>query len=710
MIESYVKTKQGKKPIKAYMIDEIPDMILNFKPLQRNHKVINYGSKFMCLDTETSKTDILTGWVYQWAVKFGDIYIYGRKPSEIIDMFTILAERYSLSENKRIICYIHNASYDLQYLKHYLYKYDPMTKFFAIDAHNIIICDILGFRIICSYKLTNLSLAALSNNYSETFVKAVGEIDYNITRFQDSELGFNDWFYMFSDVAAQYDGINGYLKMQGYNYAFEAPLTSTGFVRTNCRKAARKDESWRETFRNTSLSLEQYNLLRQAFMGGACIASHVFSGVTVRSDKLRHKDFTSSYPARQMLDYFPIGAPNWYGEVDSINELEALCETYCCCFILTLYNVHIKKGVTAPYIPSSKCIHKEKELKLNGKIVKADTLSIIVCELDYKWIKRQYTYDEDRVYIDKMLIFERGKLPEWLRNEVFTYFKNKTSLKKKNPLLYMKSKNMLNGIYGMTATSIIRDTYQMNDEKILTKQPKDIDQQTSELNKYYNNYNSFMQYQAAVWTTAHARDALFTMITMTGDREYNDNENNLTDIYKNFLYCDTDSVFYIETAENKERMQKYIDICRDRAVSGGAEYEGQCLGLPTDEPAIRAFRALHSKCYAMEELNDNGEYELQVVIAGIPKKAIRWIDGKPIEKTNAEELQSIDNLEDGFIFKHCGGVRCVYNERFPEVIDINGHETEIASSAIIDNIEKEISNTMYTNGANYECLNIVQET
>ena len=76
--------------------------------------------------------------------------------------------------------------------------------------------------------------------------------------------------------------------------------------------------------------------------------------------------------------------------------------------------------------------------------------------------------------------------------------------------------------------------------------------------------------------------------------------------------------------------------------------------------------------------------------------------------TNAEELKSIDNLEDGFIFRHCGGVRCIYNERVPEVIDINGHITELSSSAIIENIEKEISNTMYTNGVNYECLNIVQ--
>lgn len=708
MINSTVKTKQGQQKIKAYSVDEIPQAIVNFEPLQRNHKIAYYGTKFLCLDTETSKRDLLTGWIYQWAVKFGSIYIYGRKPTEIIDMFSTLAERYKLNESKRLIVYIHNASYDLQYLKHYLYQYDPMTKFFAIDAHNIIICDILGFRIICSYKLTNLSLAALSANYSEKYIKAVGEIDYNLTRYQDTELNDNDWLYMFSDVAAQYDGILGYLKMQGYKYAHEAPLTSTGFVRTNCRKAAKRDKEWRNMFKRTSLQLEQYNLIRQAFMGGACICSFVYSGVTVRSDKLRHKDFTSSYPARQLLDYFPTGAPSWYGEVESVKELDLLCREYCCCFILTLTNVHIKKGVTAPYIPSSKCIHLENALKLNGKVVKASSLSIVVCELDYKWIKRQYTFDVTQVYVDKMLIFERGKLPEWLRDEVFEYFKNKTTLKKSNPLLYMKSKNMLNGIYGMTATAIIRDKYEMNDNKMLEKHPLNEDERATELNKYYNNYNNFMPYQAAVWTTAHARDALFSMIEATGD---NDGiESDLSNTYKNFLYCDTDSVFYIETPENKPRMEEYTKECQQRAIEAGAEYQGNFLGAPTDEPALRAFRGLHSKCYAMEEMNDNGEYELNVVIAGIPKKAIRWINGEPVTMTNAEELKSIDNLEDGFIFRHCGGVRCVYNERVPEAVDINGHMTELSSSAIIENIEKEISNTMYTNGANYDCLNIVQNS
>lgn len=694
MIESHVKTKEGCEPIIAYTPHEVNLSLLTFKPLQRNHKIIKYATDYAVLDTETSHTDILTGWVYQWAVKIKKTYIYGRTPEELIELLNIIAERYKLGEKKRLIIYIHNASYDLQYLKHYLRSYDPKAQFLAIDPHSIIICDILGFRILCSYKLTNLSLAALAKNYAKTYDKAVGEIDYNVVRYQDQELTQEDWFYMFSDVAAQDDGIRGYLETMGYKYAFEAPFTSTGFVRTSCRKAAKGAEDWREEFLKGRLTLEMYNLCRWAFMGGVCIASFMYANHTIRSDKLRHVDFTSSYPARQYLDYAPTGAPSWYGEIDDRDEFEDLLGEYCCIFELTLFDVKIKKGVTAPCIPSSKCIGLINPLRLNGKIVSADQLIIAVTELDYKWIRKQY--DARDMKVDKMLTFKRGVMPDWLKEEVFTYFSNKCTFDDSNPLR-AKSKALLNSIYGMTATAIIRDEYEIDAEGCFNKKLYDdpAAEQQKKLDKYYRSYNSFMPYQYAVYTTAWARDALYTMIECVG--------------YENFLYCDTDSVFYIETPENAEKMQKYTLYCKERAISAGAFVGNKYLGLPEDEPPIRAFRALHSKCYAMEEFNKKtGEYELQVVIAGIPKKSTKWFDGKPVTISNAEELGSIDALKDGFVFKHNGGTRCVYNEQLPEVRIINGHKTEIASSAIIDSIEKEISDTMWT-VENGFLLNVQQE-
>ena len=322
-----------------------------------------------------------------------------------------------------------------------------------------------------------------------------------------------------------------------------------------------------------------------------------------------------------------------------------------------------------------------------------------VCELDYKWIKQQYNYDPDAVYIDHMMIFSRGSAPEWLKREVMKYFENKCT-KKSDPLLYAKSKAHLNSVYGMTATAILRDEYEFcvsdpehpeNVGQFIHKEYKTEEEKIAadlkKLNKYYKSYNSFMPYQLAVWTTAHARDALYTMIETVG--------------YENFLYCDTDSVFYKRTPENVAAMERYRESCRERARAAGAFFGDKYLGEPTPEESIRAFRSLHAKCYAVEELNSKtGRYELKVTIAGIPKKATRWIDGDGfrvrVTKTNAEELGRIGNLENGFTFHYCGGTRCIYNEQEPEVVDIEGHRTEVSSSAVIDNIDKVISDRMYS--------------
>ena len=698
MIASRVKTKDGYEDIIAYKSREVRLPVLNFIKIRRGKKNYKFASTFMVLDTETSHVDETAGWVYQWAIKLKGVYLYGRTPSELVETLRDICENYHLNDERKIVLYIHNASYDIQYLKHFFKRFDPFLKIMTTDTHAVLYVDMFGFKIYCSYRMTGLSLAKLSEVYATTYVKAVGEIDYNIVRYQDSELGANDWEYMFSDVASQYDGIQGYLRAMGYDYAIKAPMTSTGFVREDCREASRTDKAWRKEFQKGKLELQQYNLLRWAFMGGVCIANFMYAGETVRECerfKIGHTDFRSSYPAQQMINYFPEGAPTWYGTVESMAEFKDLLDTYCCIFQLTMEDVHINAGVTAPCIPSSKCIGLVDPVRMNGKIVYARRLTIAVTEIDFKWISEQYHADGG-IKVSNMLIFNRGKMPEWLKGEIMKYFEGKCTLKNTDPVLYMRSKACLNSIYGMTATALVREEYETDDD--LVYHPKKyfedgtdeevqdsimLDVNQKQLDKYYRSYNSFLPYQYSLYTTSWARNALYEMITAIG--------------YDNFLYCDTDSAFYISTPEVEERLEKYRMDCIERAKAAGAYIGDQYLGEPTKEPPIRAFRALHAKCYAMEEFNKKtGDYQLQVVVAGIPKKTQKWIDGVPIVKTNAEELESIDNLADGFIFSHNGGTRCVYIEQKPEMVDINGHMTELASAAIISNIEKVIGENMWT--------------
>lgn len=269
-------------------------------------------------------------------------------------------------------------------------------------------------------------------------------------------------------------------------------------------------------------------------------------------------------------------------------------------------------------------------------------------------------------------------------------------MKKSDPRLYMASKGKLNSIYGMSSTAILRPLYEADDDLIIDRKDVSIDKQIEDINHFYKSYNSFMPYQLGIYTTAHARDALMQMVEAVG--------------YENFVYCDTDSVFYIKTPEAEKRLQEMNGRIMERAISAGAYIGDNILGYATDEAPIRRFKALHAKCYAAEELNDKtGEYELHVTIAGIPKKTTKWINGEPVTVSNAEELGSLEALADGFMFRHNGGIRCIYVEDDLHVESINGHMTEYASAAIIENIEKKISDTMYTLDEDYSFLYIQQE-
>lgn len=679
MIKSKVRTKEGTEDITAYSFNEVDFSDLKFSKRRRNKRIYLYADEYAVLDTETSHDSTERAWIYQWAFMIGYTYVYGRKPSEFIALLHKLRDRYELNDMKKIIIYVHNLSYDLQYLKHYLKEYDENIEIFATDSHTMLIVDVFGFRFLCSYKLSNMSLDLFSRSYAEKYLKAVGEIDYTKIRYQDTDLTDDDWFYMFSDVASQHDAIRNYLQVNGFKKAFMAPYTSTGFVRTDSRKASEKEPGYRRRFARMALRLDQYKLLQQAFQGGLTIASFLYAGQTVTNDagRILHKDFNSSYPARQMMDYFPIGKPFWYGEIESRKELEFLLNKYCCCFVLHIENLRIRPGVTAPCIPASKCIYLSGDLRMNGKLVYADEMHIAVTEIDYKWIRKQYT--GENMKITNMLCMKRGAAPDWLKGRIMKYYHNKCTLKKSDPRLYQCSKGLLNGIYGMSATRICRDSYAADPDMIL--QPKKEDEQ-KQLSKYYRSFNSFMPYQFGVWTTAHARDALLTMIEAAG--------------YENFLYCDTDSIFYISTPDGEKRLAAMNAAIKERAIKAGAYDGDNVLGLAADEPEIKRFRALHAKCYAMEEMTPDGGVDFKVTIAGIPKRTTKYIDGEKVTISNAEELGDIDRLQDGFVFRHNGGTRSIYIEDIPRTEIINGHKTELASACIIENIEKEINDTMYS--------------
>ena len=155
--------------------------------------------------------------------------------------------------------------------------------------------------------------------------------------------------------------------------------------------------------------------------------------------------------------------------------------------------------------------------------------------------------------------------------------------------------------------------------------------------------------------------------------------------YENFLYADTDSAFYLSTPEIDKRLTEYNARIHTAAMEHGAYItleDGTVKAYDKfdyDETEnITEFVFLHAKAYSYI---DNGK--LKCVIAGVPDIT----DGV----TREEELGSIENFKSSFVFRINGGTRAIYNESLPHKIIENGYEIELASSCLIEDTEKTLS-------------------
>lgn len=649
-------------------------------------------SEFIALDTETAHNhdeDNPVGWVYQWCFAIGDDIVIGRTPSELMDALERVTSHVGADEHNHIICYVHNLSYDITYLSKFLTARFGSAKMLAIANHKFITYTVGGLEFRCSYKLSNRSLEKFGADLNTKHRKLVGAIDYDIIHTQQEELSPIDWDYQIEDVLTLQECIKKQLSIYNDTTA-TVPLTSTGYVRRECRKHYREDRRNRKRFLNGRINAHVYALLRRAFAGGLTHGNRFYMEETIEG-KIAHRDFTSHYPSCQKCFDFPIGRFALYSSGGcSLETLEELKKNNCILCEIFLRNPHIKsRKITLPVISSAKAYEGAlSRLKIdadNGRILNAEGLfSLVVTELDLYWILRQYDYTE--LYIGEVYIAKRGKLPKYMRDSVDEFFFGKSDVKEKIKqeqdedkkaeleLDLMKKKNALNGIYGMSATQLIRDSFEIDEAgNWSTKTPDD---PQKELTKYFSSENSFVLYQWGVWTTATARYELLFYICDV--------------IEKNgglFLYADTDSCFYLtddkveEAVENENVRRRSLGDERGYYIdteNGKRVYYNQF----TFEEFSEEFRFVHAKCYAYVSKG-----RLKCVIAGVSP-----YEDATRKYSREEELGEIDNLADGFVFRRCGGTKALYDDARPigEYYH-NGQKQEVASACIITKTEKTIN-------------------
>ena len=277
-----------------------------------------------------------------------------------------------------------------------------------------------------------------------------------------------------------------------------------------------------------------YLQLKQAFMGGFTHANAEYSGKVLKD--VSSVDFGSSYPSVMITEKYPMSKPIPVN-VTSIRELKKLMIDYAVLFDIRLEGVQSKIN-QENYISESKCLNLEKPILNNGRVHKADVLEMTITDIDFRIIEQTYNYQNIKVKNVKK--FYKNYLPKEIIKSILDLYQDKTELKgvQGKEVEYMLSKGMLNSVYGMSVTDIVKDNhvYSGNSWDI---ESVDIDK---EIDKHNKSKNRFLYYAWGVWVTAYARYNLWTGILALGD---------------DYVYSDTDSIKLLNYSDHLEYFEKY---------------------------------------------------------------------------------------------------------------------------------------------------------
>lgn len=655
----------------AYHWNEFPFDILK-KDIVKSGKHKMYQRHPMTFDIETSKIPAddeghYQAFMYIWQVCIEGNVVFGRRWEELQEFMQKVVDAYKLSEEERVVVYVHNLSFEFQFIQDYFKFVDV----FAMASRSILTAKTAHLEFRCSYKLSNMSLAKFIENTPNTLhYKGIDDLDYATVRTPDTQLTEVEYGYCFNDVKGLYECVMELLKED--NIA-TIPLTSTGYVRRDCRHAMNKNKNNRKMFLRSRLTLLQYKLLRECFRGGNTAGDRYLTNLILK--KVGSYDLSSSYPFQMIAREYPLGKWN-YGVIPDIKTLDEYNRKYCTIARYTFRNIRLRDEKPIPYIPQSKCLALGDDREIyNGRILHADFLTISMTNIDLDIVREQYDYDE--IAVEEFHYSRKGLLPKELRDTIMYYFEKKSKLKgdEEHYYEYMKSKNKLNSIYGMTVTNILNTEIEYHDGEYTEKKMTEEEMQEA-LDKYYKNHRSFLNYSWGVFVTAYARRELEDGLNIAG---------------LDTIYCDTDSVKYIgnhdrEFEEYNERLNKE---CEERGIKNYAEVNGKrfYMGIFDKEKGYDEFITLGAKKYAFLQ---NGR--LGITVSGLSKKK------------GAEELEKKGGLrrfQRNEVFYNSGRTIAQYNSA--EVHDITVDECTFSTASNL-----AIVDTTYTLGISDTMLDIIE--
>ena len=608
---------------------------------------------------------------YHWQLQCGLEHptIRGRELWQFRKLMDSFAE--NIKKDQTLYIFVHNLSYEFHFLRG-VYPELSAEDVFSLKPRKPVKVRLYGGKIElrCSYILTNMSLGEWTSKMQVEHQKLSGDaFDYDAVRYPWTDLTEEQLDYCRNDVLGLVEALWVQLNINDDTLS-SIPLTSTGYIR---RSVKRVMKNWSYYgLQAIQPDPEVYLALREAFRGGDTHCNRFLAGVILKN--VKSVDKSSAYPdACVNYDEFPMGTfrrsikktLKWAKQLIRLHRAVLMRVRFT--------NLRLRDEFDpCPYISFSKVRGvKVYECQLdNGRILTAPHAETTLTDIDWCIIEAQYEWDS--VEVLDMWDTRKGFLPDILRSLIISYYEDKTKLKgvQGQEVYYVKSKNLLNSVYGLQAQDPCKPTtvYDDSQEDIFSVVEGDI---PALLEK--SRRQPYGSYQWGVYCTAIARRELRKMITKAGD---------------DFVYCDTDSVKVLGDLDvSKYNRDKIRTSTLNGAKAVDPSGEAHYMGVFEDDGQYDRFVSLGAKKYAYEDKKG-----LHITIAGVGKKA------------GARELEKAGGLEafkDGMKFVEGGGTEAVYNDHTSTEIEIDGHKLYIGPNIYL-------KPSTYTLGITDDYLRILQ--
>lgn len=592
-------------------------------------------SKRMEYDTKLNKDMPVEVWLSYGVCKLYDIKgnqikcLRFREWCELKGFLTTI----SMTAKKRLLCFVHNLSYEFDFLIKNLCK---PKDFICNSTHSVIASKLEDFNIEfrCTYQLSKLSLSKIGDMFNIPKL----ESEYR-TIYSYDDVTEEEWLYCERDCDIIVPYIQSELKV--YKMLSRLPYTSTGKVRRRLKQLLNDydDKEW-----DLMPDEDCYTALNKSFRGGLTMSNPRFTGRIINRT-VRSFDEKSKYPSVMLTEEFPYTIKREY---DFNNDTYKSYKFW----IARVKLIDVYSNYEWGVISCNTCEDVDYLYSdiFNGKIINAPQIELYLTNIDLELYRKVY-YIKDVEFIEFYKCERYGSLPTPFIELIKEFAYNKVEIGKKLKLIekdygelsneylevykeYMDAKAMLNGIYGMMVQKLSPQEFYIDDMFMWHEK----------MNVYskIEGKHLFRNFLFGIYITAYSRFDLVNNIIM-----------NCPD---NFVYCDTDSIKFIDIGK------EFIDYNKDlpdylkefEYLKGFNKFE--------EETPYNKFLTYGAKKYCYER---NGIFGFTV--AGLPKNT---------------PIHSFDEFYLGAVYRDCKlAKRYIYYNR---MIDVDSYTNEIIADEIIE--------------------------